>query len=94
MRWLEAMGIKRYMCICDGCVCVCVCAREKRYLLGRQAIECSDRNRDLFFTERVVLAPENKTLKMERERERQQQQKRSQAICCRDYQRITQHSTA
>lgn len=24
MRWLEAMGTKRYMCICDGCVCVCV----------------------------------------------------------------------
>lgn len=22
MRWLEAMGTKRYMCICDGCVCV------------------------------------------------------------------------
>lgn len=28
MRWLEAMGMKRYMCICDGCVCVCARARE------------------------------------------------------------------
>lgn len=29
MRWLEAMGTKRYMCIYDGCVCVCVCARAR-----------------------------------------------------------------
>lgn len=49
-----------------------------------------------FFRERLVVAPENKDLKMERERERQQQQqqKRSRVICCREYQRITQHSTA
>lgn len=52
MRWLEAMGIKRYMCICDGCVCVCARAREKRYLLRRQAIDGSDRNGDLFFFQR------------------------------------------
>lgn len=87
MRWLEAMGTKRYMCICDGCVG----ARDDTYWGGKRSIALTAMG--IFFSsERLVVAPDNKTLKMERER--QQQQKRSHAICCRDYRRITQHSTA